>query len=54
MLTPERQTRYAQERGYIILPDFKSAAEIAALRARAEAIAEAFDPAESKTVFSHQ
>nr|WP_315466279.1 phytanoyl-CoA dioxygenase family protein [uncultured Rhodoferax sp.] len=51
MLTLEQKTRYAQD-GYIILPDFKSAAEIAALRARAEAIVEAFDPAESRTIFT--
>lgn len=44
MLTPEQKNRYAQD-GYIILPDFKSAADIAALRARAPAIVEAFDPA---------
>nr|WP_315480613.1 phytanoyl-CoA dioxygenase family protein [uncultured Rhodoferax sp.] len=51
MLTPEQKTRY-QEDGFLILPNFKSAAEIAAVRARAEAIVEAFDPNESKTIFT--
>ena len=51
MLTPEQKTRY-QEDGFIILPNFKSAAEIAAVRARAEAIVEAFDPNECKTIFT--
>ncbi len=51
MLTSEQKIRYAED-GYLILPDFKSKAEIAALRARAEAIVDAFDPAESRTIFT--
>jgi phytanoyl-CoA hydroxylase len=39
------------DRGYAVLPGFKSQAEIAALRARAEAIVEAFDPAAGAGVF---
>jgi hypothetical protein len=33
------------EHGYLVIPNFKSASEIALLRARAEAIVDAFDPA---------
>ena len=51
MLTPEQKIRYAED-GFLILPDFKSKAEIAALRARAEAIVDAFDPADSRTIFT--
>ena len=51
MLTSEQKIRSAED-GYLILPDFKSKAEIAALRARAEAIVDAFDPAESRTIFT--
>ncbi len=43
-----------QEQGYLILPGFKTAAEIAALRARAEALVEAFDPGAQRAVFSTQ
>ncbi|MFO1251826.1 MAG: phytanoyl-CoA dioxygenase family protein [Inhella sp.] len=51
MLTPTQQQQYQQD-GYLILPNFKTAAEIAALRERAEAIVEAFDPGESRTIFT--
>ena len=51
MLTEDQKTRYHED-GFIILPNFKSAAEIAAVRARAEAIVEAFNPADSKTIFT--
>jgi phytanoyl-CoA hydroxylase len=51
MLTPDQIARYQQD-GFIALPDFKSAAEIAALRTRAEQMVEAFDPASSKTIFT--
>ncbi|WP_296511141.1 phytanoyl-CoA dioxygenase family protein [Rhodoferax sp.] len=51
MLTNEQKVRYAED-GYLILPNFKSPAEIAAVRARAEAIVDAFDPAESRTIFT--
>jgi len=39
------------ETGFAVLPGFKSPREVAALRARAEAIVEAFDPAEGGGVF---
>jgi phytanoyl-CoA hydroxylase len=41
-----------QRDGYLVVPDFKGPAEIAAVRARAEAIVEAFDPAGSRKIFS--
>ena len=55
MLTQEQQTQYQRD-GYIVLPDFKSADEIARLRRRAEDIVEAFDPAQlladSRAIFT--
>jgi phytanoyl-CoA hydroxylase len=51
MLTPDQIARYQQD-GFLALPDFKSAAEIAALRTRAEQMVDAFDPASSKTIFT--
>lgn len=53
MLTAAQKTAYA-EQGFLILPGFKTAAEIAALRARAEALVEAFDPGEQRSIFSTQ
>jgi phytanoyl-CoA hydroxylase len=38
--------------GYLVFPAFKHADEIALLRARAEAIVEAFDPAEGSAIFT--
>jgi phytanoyl-CoA hydroxylase len=43
--------RYA-EQGFLVIPRFKSAADIAALRARALQIVEAFDPGEQRPVFT--
>lgn len=51
MLTPEQSAAWQRD-GYIILPDFKSPDEIAQLRARAEQIVDAFDPSESRTIFT--
>jgi phytanoyl-CoA hydroxylase len=51
MLTSEQIARYHQD-GFLALPDFRSAHEIAALRARASDIVDAFDPASSKTIFT--
>ena len=51
MLTPEQIAHYGRD-GYLVLPNFKSAAQIAALRARAAAIVEAFDPAAGQAIFS--
>lgn len=53
MLTETQQQQY-QTDGYLVLPNFKTAAEMAALRERAEAIVDGFDPAESKAIFTTQ
>lgn len=46
------QTRRFRHDGFLVLPGFKSAAEIAAVRARAGSIVDAFDPAESVSIFT--
>jgi phytanoyl-CoA hydroxylase len=51
MLTQEQRERYQRD-GYIVIPGFKSADEIARLRQRAAEIVDAFDPAESRSVFT--
>lgn len=51
MLNQEQIQQFHQD-GYVIIPGFKSAAEIAALRERAAQIVDAFDPASSKTIFT--
>lgn len=51
MLTPEQRAAWQRD-GYLVLPDFKSAAEIAQLRARAEQIVDAFDPSQSRAIFT--
>ena len=50
MLTDDRKHAFARD-GYLVLPGFKSAAEIAAVRARAGEIVDAFDPAD-RPIFS--
>ena len=51
MLNQEQISQFQQD-GYIVVPNFKSAAEIAALRERAAKIVDEFDPATSKTIFT--
>ncbi|PWF55475.1 phytanoyl-CoA dioxygenase family protein [Massilia glaciei] len=51
MLTTDQRAQFARD-GYIVLPGFKSAQEIALVRARAEQIVEQFDPAQTSSVFS--
>lgn len=51
MLSPHQKQHFENE-GYVVLEDFKSAAEIATLRARAEAIVDAFDPASTRSIFT--
>lgn len=51
MLTTEQITQFTHD-GYVIVPDFKTAAEIAALRERAAQIVDAFDPAQSRSIFT--
>ena len=41
-----------REQGFIVIPGFKSADAIAGLRARAQAIVEAFDPREAASIFT--
>ena len=50
MLTPQQKHHYDHE-GYLVLEDFKSPSEMAAIRARAGAIVEAFDPA-TRSIFT--
>jgi phytanoyl-CoA hydroxylase len=51
MLTDKQKVQYQQD-GYLVLPHFKSVADIAAVRARAAQIVDAFDPRESMAIFS--
>jgi len=51
MLSHEQITQFHQD-GYVIIPDFKSAEEIAALRERAAMIVNDFDPASSASIFT--
>lgn len=51
MLTPTQRHDHDQA-GYLVLPGFKPAGEIAALRERALAIVDAFDPGDRAAVFS--
>jgi len=53
MLNETQQNLY-RDQGFLVLPDFKSPAEIAALRARAEAIVLDFDAAANRAIFSTQ
>ena len=51
MLTDAQRAAYAAD-GYLVLPGFAPASALAPLRARAEAIVAAFDPAEGASIFS--
>lgn len=51
MLSTEQINQFTQD-GYVVVPDFKTAAEIAALRERAAQIVDAFDPAQSRSIFT--
>lgn len=53
MLNLDQKRRYRDD-GFLVLPGFKPADQIAALRAQALAIVEAFDPAAGSGVFSTQ
>ena len=50
-MTDDDLRRY-QAQGFIVFPNFKSPQEIAALRERASAIVEAFDPREATSIFT--
>ena len=51
MLDAEQRKAWAAD-GYLVLPGFKSATELAAVVARAHAIVEAFDPSQGASRFS--
>jgi len=51
MLTTAQRAQYQRD-GYIVIPGFKSPDEIARLRARAGEIVDAFDPSESRAIFT--
>jgi phytanoyl-CoA hydroxylase len=51
MLTDAQREQYQRD-GYLVLPGFKSSEQVAALRERAAQIVDAFDPAESRSVFT--
>lgn len=53
MLSPAQQDQY-QTQGFIVLPGFKRADEIAALRARALQIVDGFDAGRHRSIFSTQ
>jgi phytanoyl-CoA hydroxylase len=50
-LSSQQRARFAED-GFLVVPDQKNAAEIAALRARAEALVEAFDEREPMKIFT--
>eukprot|EP01036_Dinobryon_divergens_P054609 gene54608-biopygen45039 len=50
-LSPTQIARYQQD-GFLVLPDFKPAADLLAVRARAEQIVAAFEPGERASIFS--
>ncbi|MBA5607936.1 phytanoyl-CoA dioxygenase family protein [Duganella sp. FT3S] len=51
MLTEAQKLQYQRD-GYLVLPGFKNATEIAALRARAAQIVDAFDPSAAAGIFT--
>lgn len=53
MLNDEQRAHYQRD-GYMVLPGFKSAHEIAALRARAARIVDQFDPGQGSSIFTTQ
>lgn len=46
------QRQHYQHEGYLVLPGFKPAGEIAAVRRRAQEIVEAFDPGARRSIFT--
>jgi phytanoyl-CoA hydroxylase len=51
MLTPDQIAQFHRD-GFLVIPGFKNAEEIASLRRRAEQIVDEFDPASTRSVFS--
>lgn len=50
-MTPEQRARYDAD-GFVVLPDFVAPEACDALRARAEALVEAFEPASEPSIFT--
>lgn len=53
MLNSDQRTQFERD-GYLVISGFKSADAIAALRQRAAEIVDAFDPSESRSIFTTQ
>ncbi|SHG40919.1 phytanoyl-CoA dioxygenase family protein [Massilia sp. CF038] len=53
MLNSDQRTQFERD-GYLVIPGFKSADALAALRQRAAEIVDAFDPSESRSIFTTQ
>ncbi|MDL2357837.1 MAG: phytanoyl-CoA dioxygenase family protein [Pseudomonadota bacterium] len=53
MLNEAQCARYQRD-GYIVIPGFKSAAQVAAVRARAAQIVDQFDPGQGSSIFTTQ
>jgi len=51
MLSPDQRLAYDRD-GFLVLPGFKSAAELAAVRERAQALVDAFEPDARSGIFS--
>ncbi|MES2316348.1 MAG: phytanoyl-CoA dioxygenase family protein [Pseudomonadota bacterium] len=51
MLNPDQRAQFARD-GYLVLPGFKSAGEIALLRQRAAEIVNDFDPSQNRSIFT--
>jgi phytanoyl-CoA hydroxylase len=51
MLNPEQREQFQQD-GYLVLPGFRTPAQMASLRQRAEQIVDDFDPAQSRAIFT--
>ena len=51
MLSPQQKHHYEDE-GYLVLADFKSPSEMAAVRERAGVIVDAFDPSSTRSIFT--
>ena len=51
MLNPDQRAQFARD-GYIVLPAFKSAHQIARLRQRAAQIVNDFDPSQNRSIFT--
>ena len=53
MLLLEQRAQFQRD-GYLVLPEFKNLEEIAQLRERAGQIVDAFDPGQSRSIFTTQ